>query len=157
MGRKVETVHVPVEWGGRDAKKIFRITEMSAAEAEKWAMRALLLLRGSGERIPTNIEGLGMVGVAILGFNVFMNAQIRTEELAPLLDEMMVCVQIVRDPKNLEVATPIVSEDDIEEVKTRLWLRGEILRVHTNFSFADALSSFLATIQAASASTLQNT
>jgi hypothetical protein len=157
MGRKTETIKVPSEWGARDAGKIFRITEMSAAQAEKWAMRALMLLRGSGERIPANIEGFGMIGVAILGFNVFMNAQIKPDELEPLLDEMMTCVQIVRDPKNLEVATDIVSADDIEEVRTRLWLRSEILRLHTNFSPADALSTFLSAIQAASASISENT
>lgn len=157
MGRKVETIKVPAEWGERDAGKIFRVTEMSAAQAEKWAMRALMLLRGSGERIPANIQGFGMIGVAILGFNVFMNAQIRPDELEPLLDEMMTCVQIVRDPKNLEVATDLVSADDIEEVRTRLWLRSEILRLHTNFSPADALSTFLSAIQAASASISENT
>lgn len=157
MGRKVETVKVPADWGQRDAGKVFRITEMPAAQAEKWAMRAMMILRGSGERIPDNIQGFGMIGIAILGFNVFMNAQIKTDELMPLLDEMMTCVQMIRDPKNPEVATDLLAQDDIEEVQTRLWLRSEIIRVHTNFSPADALSDFLSVIKAASASTLSNT
>lgn len=146
--RKVERVLVP-NWpdANRDAGKMFVITEMSAAQAEKWAMRAILMLKGSGERIPTNIEGLGMVGVAILGINVFLQGTIKAEDLEPLMDEMMTCVKIVRDQRNAEVATPIVSDDDIEEVKTRLWLRSEVLRVHTNFSPADALSNLLEAIQ----------
>lgn len=157
MGRKQELVVVPIEWGGRDANKNFRITEMPATRSEKWGMRALLMLRGSGERVPDNVQGLGMVGVAILGINVFLRGEMNFEALEPLLDEMMTCVEIVRDPRHPDVATPLVSDDDIEEVQTRLWLRSEVLRVHTGFSPADALSTLVAAIQAPPESTLPNT
>lgn len=149
MARKTEIVIVP-KWDdtNRDVGKHFLITEMPAAKAEKWAMRALLLLAGSGERIPTNVQGLGMVGVAILGINVFLQGTIRPEDLDPLMDEMFTCVQFIRDPKHPEVVTSIVSDDDVEEVKTRLWLRSEVLRLHTGFSPADALSSLISALQA---------
>lgn len=147
MARKSETVTVPKWEGNRDSGKMFLITEMPAARAEKWALRALLLLKGSGERIPDNLQGLGMVGVAILGINVFLQGSIRAEDLDPLMDEMFSCVSIVRDPRHPDVATAIVSDDDVEEVQTRLWLRSEVLRVHTNFSPAEALWRLISAIQ----------
>lgn len=145
---KSVTVQVPAEWGGRDKNKHFLITEMPATQAEKWGWRALLLLRGSGERMPDNVQGLGMVGVAVLGINVFLRGEMSFTNLEPLLDEMMVCVRIVRDPRHPEVATDIVPDIDIEEVQTRLWLRSEVLKLHTGFSPADALSKLLDGIRA---------
>ena len=142
MSRKVETAIVP-EWGARDAGKMFRITEMSAAHAEKWAWRGLLMLKGSGAAIPEGVEHLGMVGVFRVGLNAFLGGSIRFEELEPWLDEMMGCLTFVSDQKHLELARPLL-EDDISEVKTRLWLRSEIIRVHTDFSVADALFALVA-------------
>jgi hypothetical protein len=156
MGLKSQTVVVPSDWGARDAGKHFLITEMPATKAEKWGMRAILMLRGSGERVPDNAVGLGMVGVAILGINVFLRGEMKFEQIEPLLDEMMECVKIIRDPRHPDVATPLVTESDIEEVQTRLWLRSEVLRLHTGFSPADALSKLLDTIRAP-ASNLPNT
>lgn len=154
--RKTETVVVPKWEGNRDsaAERQYLITEMPAAQAEKWALRALLMLKGSGERIPDDVTGLGMVGVAILGINVFLRGNIDTNALEPLMDEMMSCVKIVRDPRKPEVATTIVSDDDIEEVQTRLWLRSEVLRLHTGFSPADALWKLISAIQTVSANSI---
>lgn len=147
MSRKSEIVTVPKWEANRDAGKTFLITEMPAMRAEKWAMRAFLLLKGSGERIPSNVEGLGMVGVAIIGLNVFLQGQIKSEDLEPLMDEMFTCVQIIRDPRHPEVATALVSDDDIEEVQTRLWLRSEVIRIHTGFSPAESLLKLISAIQ----------
>lgn len=160
--RKRETVVVPAWPGNRDAGKTFVITEMPAAQAEKWALRAFLALKGSEERIPDGIQGLGMVGVAIIGLNVFLQADIDFSKIEPLLDEMMTCVQIVRDPgaadhaSGLPVATSLVSPDDIEEVATRAWLRSEVLRVHTGFSPADALSALVSAISSKAPETSSN-
>ncbi len=150
--RKSELVICPSGGDNRDAGKHFLITEMDSMRAEKWALRAILLIKGSGERIPDNVTGLGMVGIAILGLNVFLRGTIAPEDLDPLMDDMMTCVKIVRDPKHPEIATDIVSTDDIEEVKTRLWLRSEVIRVHTGFSPADALSRLLDAVQSAPSS-----
>lgn len=138
-------VTVPI-WGERDAGKNFKLTEMPSTKAEKWALRALLLLRGSGERVPENMAGVGWEMIAILGINVFLQGSIKADELDPLLDELMGCVQIIRDPRAPEVSTALVSDDDVEEVKTRLWLKSEVLRLHTGFSPGDALSQLIAAI-----------
>lgn len=148
--RKTEVVVVPAEWGGRDANKCFLITEMSAAEAEKWAWRLALCVKGTAAQIPESIAGLGMIAVAVRGINSFFAHDVDEKKLLGLFDEMMVCVQVVRDPRAIDgttgrpVATPIVSADDIEEVRTIMWLRSEVLRVHTNFSFIDAALAWIA-------------
>lgn len=144
--RKSEIVTVPKEWvGNRDsaAARMYRVTEMPCPAAEKWAVRALLLLRGSGERIPENLGGIGWEAIGILGINVFLQGSIKPDELEPLMDQLMTCVQIVRDPKHPDVATDLVSDDDVEEVQTRLWLKSEVIRLHTGFSPADILSRLM--------------
>lgn len=149
MPRKQEVVVVPAWPGNRDGGKQFLITEMSAAKAEKWAYRLFIALKGAGERIPENVAAMGMVGLAIAGLNVFLRAPVKAEDVEPLMDEMMTCVTIVRDPKAVDkdtggpVGTELVSDDDIEEVQTRAWLRSEVVRVHTGFSPAGALSSLI--------------
>lgn len=148
--RKELRIAVP-EWGGRDAGKVFVIKEMSAFQAEKWGRRALLLLKGSGARIPDNVASYGMAGVAIVGLNAFLQADIKAEELEPLMDEMLTCVKLERDPKHPGVLSDIASDDDVEEVKTLLWLRSEIIRLHTDFSPADSLWSLIQEIRARSA------
>lgn len=149
--RKSELVVVP-EWGKRDAGKIFKITEWPAMRAAKWGDRAFLLVTGSGERVPENVAGRGMEWVAIITINVLLQANVRYEVLGPMLDELLECVEIVRDRDHLDVATAIVSDDDIEEPRTIYWLRSEVLRVHTDFSVADGLSALISAITKSPAS-----
>lgn len=153
--RKTEMVRVPDWDGSRDAGKYFLITEMPAARAEKWAMRAFLALKGTTGEVPPEVMQLGMVAVAWRGLNAFLAADVDAAKLEPLMDEMLTCVQMIRDPRAVDkatggpVATPIVSDDDVEEVRTILWLRSEVLRVHTGFSAADALSRLVSAAAAA--------
>lgn len=135
MARKEATVHIKA--AGRDTDKVFRIVEASAAHGEDWALRLFLAIARSGIEIPENIANAGLAGVAFLTLN--MLGRVRYEDAAPLLAEMMDCVQIVPDPKRMEVTRKLV-DDDIEEVKTRLQLRREVAELHTGFSLADALS-----------------
>ena len=152
-GRKKEIVTVPAWPDNRDAGSQFLITEMPAAKAEKWALRAVLIVENSGQVIPQNVKSLGMVGVAILGLNVFLQGRIDPKKLEPLMDEMFTCVKKIRDPRARDsttgevVATDIVSDDDIQEVKTRLWLRSEVLRLHTGFSPAEALLNLISAVK----------
>jgi hypothetical protein len=144
-GRKVELVTVPKSWGGRDAGRTYRITEMSCRDSERWAIRALLILTGSGERIPEHLVDRGMEAMAMFVVNgaLLSDRRVTIEEISPLLDEMMTCVEVVRDPARPDIAQPLVTDDDVREVRTRLWLRSEVLRVHTGFSVADGLSSLI--------------
>ena len=143
---KTEDVRVP-EWpGGRDNGKVFRITEMRAAQAEKWGWRMLLALNRAGGEIPQNVQNLGMVGVAILGINTFLRGNIKFEELEPLFDEMMECVQAVLDPKKHSEVAMKIPLDHVQDARTIAWLRSEVLRVHTGFSPAAALSALISAV-----------
>lgn len=129
--RKTKDVVVALE--GRDKGKVFRITEMPASQAEKWATRAFLALAHSGVEVPEYVSGAGMAGIAVLGLKAL--GGVSFEEAEPLMDEMMACVTIVRDPKQPMMAFGLM-EQDTEEVSTRVLLRGEVFELHTGFSFA---------------------
>lgn len=144
LGLREERVQVPAAWdGSRDAGKLFLISEWPAMRAERWGRHMFLCLKGTSAVIPSNIDGLGMVGVAILTLNAFLRADISPEALDPLMDQMMECVKIIRDPRVPDLASPIVSDTDILDVRTLMWLRSEVLRIHTGFSSAEALSKLI--------------
>jgi hypothetical protein len=148
--QKIVTVPNEPSWG-RDQGKTFLLTEMPAAQAEKWAMRAFLALKGSDSQIPTNIQSLGMVGVAIVTLNVFLRASVKFEELSPLLDEMLDCVKAVPVKNDVTSARPLIP-GEIQEVATLGWLRSEVLELHTGFSWADAIAKFYSEISTTMAS-----
>lgn len=113
----------------RDAGKVFRITEMPAAHAERWAGRALRALARSGVPLPDDIEQAGMAELASVGFRALAGVEDATFD--SLMDEIMGCVS-VKEPKLIRDLT----EDDIEEVSTRLTLRLEVFQLITGFSLA---------------------
>ncbi len=111
----------------RDVGKTFLITEMPASQAERWAMKALLAVARAGIDLPVGLYEQGsMRTLAVLGLQAVTSIQF--EEAEPLLDEMMKCVQIVE-----QKATRDLTEDDIEEVRTRLLLRRKVLELHVGF------------------------
>jgi hypothetical protein len=136
LARKEITITIDTE--GRDQGKVFFIREMSARRTEKWAARAIFALAHAGVDIPSDINGSGIAGVALLGVQALMH--VKFEEAEPLLDEMFECVQILPDPKNPDVRRFLI-EDDIEEVTTRLKLRMEVFNLHVGFSVAGEPSS----------------
>lgn len=142
MARKTKDIRIPATSGpdsppSRDAGKTFRITEMPAAQAEKWAIRALMAVSSSGLDIPPDVIRLGMGALVAVGFKGLLT--MRFEEAEPLLDEMLDCVEIVPDAKNPLLTRP-VDDEDIEDVRTRLLLRSEVWELHTGFSPAAFLS-----------------
>jgi len=125
-----KTAIVTITDEGRDKGKVFKITEMPAAQAEKWGIRALLVLQNAGVELPETVKGSGLAGVATLGAAQFF--KLPFDDIEPLLDEMMGCVMVIRDPAHPETAFPLVS-DDIEEIPTRLKLRAEVIKLHLDF------------------------
>ena len=149
MARKTSLYTVTDD--GRDKGKTFLITEMSAAAAERWAMRALHCMARSGVDIPEDAMYGGIATVAIIGLRGMLSAPF--DEVTELLDEMMTCVKITADK-----APPgrMITEDDIEEPLTRLRLRDEVLSLHTGFSIAAVLSTAAARLsQASSGSSIE--
>jgi hypothetical protein len=136
--RRVADVLITDE--GRDKGKCFLITELPAAQAEKWAMRALLLAAQAGVDVG---NAKGMAGIAVAGIQAIMG--LRFADVEPLMDEMFTCVQIrpdhaSHDPNKAMYTRPLI-ETDIEEVLTRIKLREEVLKLHLGFSIADYLST----------------
>lgn len=141
--RETATVRIPAFPGtrNRDLGKVFRLTEWPAARAEQWAMKIVLAANKGATPLPLNVSGMGMEGIAALGINAFfLSGNAQPETLIPLMDELLECVTIIRDPKHPDVVMPLLP-DDLEEIATRFWLRGEVLSLHLGFSVSDALSA----------------
>ncbi len=129
MSRKTVTLTITAE--GRDKGKTFRITEWAADQAERWAMRVLLGLGKGGVEMPPEALELGAAGILYAAGAQVLRLPSRLA--LRLADELMECVQIV-EPK---LDRALVSED-IEEVATRLQLKGEVLKLTFGFFVAAA-------------------
>jgi hypothetical protein len=128
MARK--TLNYTVAAEGRDKGKVFVITEMPAAQAEKWAIRVFLAMAKGGTDLPDNITDGGFAALAKVGLELL--SQIPFEEAEPLLDEMMGCVSSMPNPATPAVTRALV-DADIEEVATRILLRRQIFQLHVDF------------------------
>jgi len=137
MARKV--LEVAIQAAGRDKGKVFRITEMPASKAERWAARSLAALLSSGVDVPEGLLRAGAAALAHFGITVF--ARMDFDAAQPLLDEMMECVEIKPDPSKPVYRRLI--EDDIEELATRFRLRAEVFQLILGFSIPDDLSTSL--------------
>ena len=129
MARKETTF---IAEAGRDKGKQFLITEMSASQAEAWAIKVILAVGNAGIEIPENLASQGMSGLMEVGYMSLL--KIPYESAKPLLDEMMTCVQFSPSPT---IKRPLI-EDDIEEVKTRLALRKAIWSLHMDFFLGES-------------------
>lgn len=109
----------------RDNGKSYLITEMAAEDAEWWAFQVLQALLGSDAEIDFNVPLAQMAkqGLAALG-------KMPPDKARPLLEQMMSCVSM-KLPGTGE-ARPLLA-GDIEEVKTRVLLRKEVLGLHVDF------------------------
>lgn len=131
MARKTATIVIEDE--GRDKGKRFFITEMSAMQAERFAVRAIKAL------IASNVD-LGAISMATansaelarVGFQGL--ASISNDEVYDLMDELMRCVQFCPDKTNPNIKRVLdQNAEDIEEVSTLFTLKREVFNL--NFSF----------------------
>ena len=126
--------YITITADNRDKGKTFFIREKSAVQAEKWAMRMLIAIFGSGKPMPkAGLAGLAEVGVDLLS----LLGNVSWEMAEPLLDEMMECVQ----RKESEKCIRSLVDEDIEAVETLLQLRKEVLELHLGFSLAEKLQT----------------
>lgn len=127
---------------GRDKGNAYLLTEMPASKAEMWAARAFFAMANNGIEVPADLKDSGIAGMA--RFALQLLGKLPFSEAVPLFAEMMECVQRIPDPNNPSFVRALV-ENDIEEVKTRMKLRGEVLKLHSDF--------FKAVVPSTSAST----
>jgi hypothetical protein len=140
--RKVKDVVVDLGGDNRDNGKRFRLTEMPAQQAEKWAIRATVALANAQVQIPQEMLNAGWAALAYGALEALH--RIKYEDLVPLLDEMMECIQRLEVQPDHPEHPPfarVLFEEDIEEIATRFWLRAELFSLHSGFSFADVRSS----------------
>jgi len=151
-----KTIDVTVAAEGRDNGKRFRITEMPAAQAEEWGVRALSAMARAGvelapEAIPEMLGG-NMLLIFALGLPALLKADF--QDVRPLLEEMMACVEVLgtTDGGETTVRRLLPSGEDIEEWATRTWLRDKVLELHVGFSVAATLSKLKAAVAARNSS-----
>jgi len=119
----------------RDFNKTFVITEMSAFDAESFAIKLGLLLLSNNPELPSDLtqkiqnNDLSMQDIAHYGFRLLQG--LNYDAIKPVLDDLMKCVQIIVDKKS-GIRRALVNED-IEEVKTIITLRKMVIGLHVNF------------------------
>lgn len=130
MARKI--VDVTIDDEGRDHGKMFKIYEMDACSAEWWGYRALLALGRAGATATQ--PSAGLAGFAAEGFDSLMN--LTAQDAKPLLDEMLACVKYVHKQGSAPQTIMQGAACQIDEVKTLLRLRREVIEIHLGFSIA---------------------
>jgi hypothetical protein len=111
---------------GRDAGKTFHLKEWPAMRTEHWIMRAVFGLGRAGVELPPEVLRLGAGPTAYLIASQAIRLPSRLG--LRLADELMECVTIV-EPK----VTRSLVEQDIEDFSTRLWLKGQVLKMTFGF------------------------
>lgn len=136
MARRNEYFTVDKEC--RDFGKTFCITEMTAFNAESFAIRAGLAILKNNPALPTDLtekianKTISFEDIAVLGLGLFSG--VAYHDLKPLLDDLMDCVQIIVDKKSMIMRE--LEDEDIEELSTIIELRKRALGLHINFSTA---------------------
>lgn len=113
---------------GRDAGKMFVVTEMPVTKADNWAMRAMFALANAGIDIGEVSPAMGMMGIGQVAIKALAN--IRADVGIPLLNELLDCAQFVPSGG---VARQIEMDSDIQDITTLLLLRKEALVIHIGF------------------------
>ena len=120
--RKTKTI--TIEDNNRDKGKTFVITEMDAERAEYLAfcvLHEIVLIEGKDGTENTGLAGLfekGMEGIF----------KIPPDRAKPIFDALMSCVKI-----KMESIERNLVASDIEEITTRMRLKMEVFRLHTDF------------------------
>lgn len=111
---------------GRDAGKVFKITEMPAFQMDRWATRALIAL-GKSKR--GGIISLGSMSLQDI-FSALADVDYETTE--PLLQELLECCAFVKDGQSI-VLTKDMVDGIVEDWTTLFKLRMEALALCVGF------------------------
>lgn len=130
MSRK--EVEITIDKENRDKGKKFRITEMSAFDAEAWAMRAISGMAASGVDLAGEVvRSPSVEALASIGITAFL--KIERKEQEELSQQLLDCVRVVFDAKG---NTRELLPSDIEEPSTLFALRLKTLELHLSSFFA---------------------
>lgn len=132
MARKEKTITIK----DRDKELIFKITEMPAMKAEKWKIRAIMLLLSSDIDMPQGAsieEGISefMAGGAEKLFKAL--SKVDVDKAINLFDEMLYsCVQLSTQGVSTQVNEAVI-DANVEDSSTLTKLRFECLKLHFDF------------------------
>lgn len=124
----LKTKQITIE-NGRDKGRVFLITEMSAAHADNWAMRALIALANGGVDLGGLSPQQGMMGMARVALDAL--GRLKADDAIPLLNELLDCVQII--PEGGQPRPLNMDFNDVEDFTTLWRLRKEVFALHTDF------------------------
>lgn len=130
----LKTLDITIPFENRDKGVTFRIKEMPAVQAERWARRAIYAMLQGGFK-PDQIEidpKLGMAALAYLPIEAL--ARMEPELGDQLMDEMLqTCVKVVRGG-NMEMD---LLPGEPAEVGTLVYLRAKVVELHSGFFWID--------------------
>ena len=129
---------VRIDDEGRDKGKLFKITEMSAYDAEQWSWQVLFAMERAGIDVGERGLGGGLASVAALGVNNMLRTA--PADMMPLLDRFLRCIELAPDPKHKDALREVDWIEDLEEADTIKRLRFDALRLHINFTQPDVPS-----------------
>jgi hypothetical protein len=117
----------------RDFGKTFIVTEMDADAAEWWAFRVLQAILGgdNGDDLKLVDFRAPLSELAPIAIKMGLKAiaGLPMEKAKPILDDMMGCVSV----KIPDGTARKLMANDVEDIPTRLKLRGAMLELHTGF------------------------
>ena len=131
MARKTATIVIEDE--GRDKGKHFQVTEMSAVQGERFAIRVIQAFIAGG--VDIDLANANSATLASIGFSAF--SKIPMKDIEELSEQLMACVKW-QNPSNHGITRNII-EEDIEEIGTLLTLKKESFMLNFGF-FLNALS-----------------
>lgn len=132
MARKEKTITIK----DRDKELIFKITEMPAMKAERWKIRAIMLLLSSDIDMPQGAsieEGISefMAGGAEKLFKAL--SKVDVDKAINLFDEMLYsCIQLSTQGVDTQINEDIINSN-VEDSSTLTKLRFECLKLHFDF------------------------
>lgn len=139
MARRREDVVID-DVNSRDHGKTYVITEMDAERGEWWSFRVLQAILGgsNGDDLKLIDFKAPLAELAPIAIKMGLTAlsNLPPEKAKPILDEMMACVSVKMPDGTLRNMLP----NDIEEIGTRVKLRGAMLELHTSF-FSNGIGS----------------
>lgn len=131
MARRTKVVEIQDD--NRDKGKRFLLTEVSATDGQDWAIRACIALGSSDIDLPKDLHLAGMAGVLIIGLQK-MRSGLNYSLLKPLINDLTACIQVMPDNNNLSIVRKLIP-DDIEEIITLTKLQGQVIELHSGFTW----------------------
>ncbi|WP_239016090.1 hypothetical protein [Novacetimonas hansenii] len=139
----LKSIEYSVTEEGEDLGKVFVITRMSAFDADRWGRHVLHAAIAGGYRAVADDAAEGMGGIAEAGMRIF--GMMAPDAADALLDRLMQCVRIIRDPAH-PTPQPVIPAD-IQEIATVGLLQMEAMKLHTDFFSGASVFIFLPVAQ----------